>query len=128
MDNSKAPEENRIERVNREIKEQEERRAAQQRETEQVIRDVREIANTAAGINFFRWFAKTCGHNKDPLVINKQTLEIATSAVLHDVARVRVYLQLRQMFTEEQQIEIEIRKPKKESAEVSIQSTNEVNG
>lgn len=127
---SKPPDgnENRLERINRELKERQERGEAQQREMEQAIRDIREIANTEAGVRWFRWFAKKCGHNKDPLIVNAQTGEVCTSGVMHDVARARVYLQIRQMFTEEQQIEIEIRKPRKETAEISIQSTNEVRG
>ena len=82
------------------------------RKKEVVRKAVRKIASTEAGVIFFQWLKERCHFEFTTLSGNPQTYEVNTIGSIAREFERKVYLDIRQAFTEEHKFEIEVKPDK----------------
>lgn len=79
-----------------------------------IRRAVRKVASTEAGIIVFKYLKDACHFENTTLSGNPQTHEVNTMASIAREFERKIYLGLRQAFTDEQKYKIEIQNNTKE--------------
>jgi len=77
---------------------------------EKKLKDIlAELVKTQVGLDFLKWLRKRSGFGRNVLIVNSQ-LDVKTDAMVYDIGRMSIYVEIRKLLPKDKLWEIEIGK------------------